>query len=526
MNVGVRPHRRAREEEEADRPVEGHQRACQTRPEPLLDDQAGRSRRRVLGQVGLQVVQHPGAAGPDDRPETAAGHRRGEAALQVDPPRLAPRPQRAEALAPVLEQGQTDPFVGDEGAERLVDVFEDVVEEEPGVRARSPRGAAAAARTPVRSAGACAAATGENPRAWRRAAPAPTRARDRWPGGRRRSAPLRAWLAGHFGSWSAASSPDTARSCFLRLHCRSSGSGFSLPLIVPPNRESRRGLVQIEYCHSCSVPESHIDDPQRVPRRPAAQALFLDRYRKDPEPEVRFRSHILLLTGRRPHLGRPSVPCCSVAPGPSTAGSSDSRPRGWRDSPGTSPAAPFASPTTPVQARRRVGHRDGPAQLRVPPQPLVLAEAVAVLMLEVHQVKVQPRDRPPAGSVAATWCTDASPDARPQGPRPSVQARRPAPAARRVAGRRDGRLPGRGRHQHQPEDRIDVDGQGSAGHRRDARQQREALPLGFDPLAGPGRCSSPRGSRGRAETPPCSSGTWTTSPAQELRRYRKYPRDL
>src|SRR3974377_2117823 len=100
------------------------------------------------------------------------------------------------------------------------------------------------------------------------------------------------------------------------------------------------------------------------------QAL-LDRYRKDPDPEVRFRAHILLLLadGHTWATVATFLFCSSrtidrwVQAFPRGGSRGGARPQ---------PRPAFSLRCRMAGRRRRLGQYQGPARLRLPPQPMVL----------------------------------------------------------------------------------------------------------------------------------------------------------
>ena len=114
------------------------------------------------------------------------------------------------------------------------------------------------------------------------------------------------------------------------------------------------------------------------------QAL-LDRYRKDPDPEARFRAHILLLLADGHTWATvAALLFCSSR----TIDRWVKRFHRRGGGPGRAQARPPLSLRRRLdRRRRRMGHREGPARLRLPPQPLVL-RGRRLLMLRDHHVEV------------------------------------------------------------------------------------------------------------------------------------------
>ena len=143
------------------------------------------------------------------------------------------------------------------------------------------------------------------------------------------------------------------------------------------------------------------------------QAL-LDRYRKDPDPEVRFRAHILLLLADG-HTWA-TVARAAVLQLPHHRPLGQAVPRGGRRGRGRAQARPPLSlrPPTGSPSSSTGSPPSCPTRLRLPPQPLVL-RGRCVLMLWAPSARRQPRDRP---ALAAPRRHGLPPTAaRPSGPR-------------------------------------------------------------------------------------------------------------
>src|SRR4051812_38087423 len=101
------------------------------------------------------------------------------------------------------------------------------------------------------------------------------------------------------------------------------------------------------------------------------QAL-LDRYRKDPDPEVRFRAHILLLLDD----GHTWATVCTLLFCSSRTIDrwvKRFRAEGAEGLAGHTPGRPFRLASEwAALAVEWVSHQEDPARLRVPPQPMVL----------------------------------------------------------------------------------------------------------------------------------------------------------
>ena len=163
---------------------------------------------------------------------------------------------------------------------------------------------------------------------------------------------------------------------------------------------------------------------------PEQRTALLDRYRKDPDPEVRFRSHILLLLddGHTWATVAAMLFCSSRT--------IDRWVKRFHaegvEGRGRAQARPTLSPRRRLgRRRRRVGHHQGAARLRLPPQPLVLRGGGAPDARDSTTSRSAARPSA-AGSIAATWSTAArapwsarrTPSARPSS----------TPSARLLAG--------------------------------------------------------------------------------------------
>ena len=104
---------------------------------------------------------------------------------------------------------------------------------------------------------------------------------------------------------------------------------------------------------------------------PRQRQALLDRYRKDPDPEVRFRSHILLLLADG-HTWATVATLLFCSSRTIDRWVKRFHAEGVEGLAGHKPGRPFRFAAALGRHRRRVGHREGPARLRLPPQPLVL----------------------------------------------------------------------------------------------------------------------------------------------------------
>ena len=259
----------------------------------------------------------------------------------------------------------------------------------------------------------------------------------------------------------------------------------------------------------CTTPASSIASSRPLAHgRVLHRQDLLDHYRRSADPDVRLRAHILLLLDAgHPWATISAVLFCSTSTisrwkrrfEKDGADAVFGRPRGRRRS-GVHIWATLVvrwvltlSPTDFRFARSRWS-----------------CEAVAVVLREDYRVTV-------GRETVRLWLRDgrpgvaaAPPDHPPEGPGPGEEAAGLAGVAQGPAGGRDGGVHGRGGREPEPEGRVHVDEAGRAGGRRDAGEQREAVPGREHPLAD--RAGHPdRGeAEGGAVGGPVPAGTWTT----------------
>ena len=142
------------------------------------------------------------------------------------------------------------------------------------------------------------------------------------------------------------------------------------------------------------------------------QAL-LDRYRKDPDPEVRFRAHILLLLDDGHTWADRRRAACSAAHGPSTAGSSGSTREGVEGLAGHKPGRPFRFAAAWVAVVVAWVTTEAPRDFGFL-RSRWCCEAVALVMLREPSARRQPRDRPPLAAPGRLGLPPPAPDARAQ----------------------------------------------------------------------------------------------------------------
>ena len=221
------------------------------------------------------------------------------------------------------------------------------------------------------------------------------------------------------------------------------------------------------------------------------QAL-LDRYRKDPDPEVRFRSHILLLLDDG-HTWATVAALLFCSSRTIDRWVKRFHAEGVEGLAGHKPGRPFrfAADWVAVVVEWVTKHR--PRATSASSAAAGAARPSPSLMLRDSTTSRSAARPSAAGCIAGDLVyRRPRPALGPTDARAAGQAGRAPRAPGRAARRRDGRLPGRGRHQHQPQDRLDVDGQGPAGRRS---RRRGTTRSGTSPgrsTGGPARSSSPR----------------------------------
>ena len=187
-------------------------------------------------------------------------------------------------------------------------------------------------------------------------------------------------------------------------------------------------------------------------------------------------------SGRRPHLGDRRLSPVLQLPDHRPLG--QAVPRRGDGGPGRAQARPTLSLRRRLdRRRRRVGHRDRPPRLRLPPQPLVLRGRRPADLRE-------PTASRSAARRSAAGCIEGG-----------LVYRRPRPVLGPTDEQREAKLAALRRllaglpadETAVFQDEVDINtnpkigsmwmAKGSSGDRRDAGQQREAIPLRVDPLA-------------------------------------------
>ena len=139
---------------------------------------------------------------------------------------------------------------------------------------------------------------------------------------------------------------------------------------------------------------------------PEQRHALLDRYRKDPDPEVRFRSHILLLLDDG-HTWATVATLLFCSSRTIDRWVKRFHAEGVEGLAGHKPGRPFRFAADWVAVVVEWVTTQGPARLRLPPQPLVLRGRRPADARELHRRRGQPRDRPPLAASRATWSTAA-----------------------------------------------------------------------------------------------------------------------